>query len=71
MTQNEQILQILSRGEVLTQLDAFHSIGTTRLSERIRELESMGHVITHTPVVVKVRDGKNARVMSYRLEVAQ
>jgi hypothetical protein len=70
MTHNEQILKILTSGVSLTQLEALHLVGTSRLAARISNLESMGHVITHTPVVVKVRDGKNARVMSYRIEVA-
>ena len=70
MTHNEMILQHLSSGAALTQLEALYSIGTSRLAARISDLEGMGHVITHTPVVVAVRDGKTARVMSYKLEVA-
>ena len=64
MTQNDLLLQALSRGETITPLTALQIAGTLRLSERIRELQAEGVSILHEPL----RVGKK-RVMSYRLAI--
>ena len=67
MTQNERLLNHLKAGKSITQLEAFNLLGICRLSERVRELESLGHVISHESVSVPAREGKNATVTRYAL----
>lgn len=61
-TQKQKVLKHLRERGVLTIYNAFRLYDCTRLSERIRELESDGHLINHVPIV---RDGK--RYMAYSL----
>lgn len=69
MTQKEQVLEILNEHRTqFTQLDAIREIGCLRLSERIRELEKDGIEIEHEAISVPNRNGRECRVMSYRLK---
>lgn len=61
-TQKYQVLKHLRDHGSLTTVLAFRRYAITRLSERIRELESDGYLINHTPIH---RDGK--RYMAYSL----
>lgn len=63
MYQLTKLLAWLRTHDGITQLEAFNGIGCCRLSERIRELEEKGHVISHTTEKVSNR----ARVTRYRL----
>ena len=63
MTQNARILRWLEAHDGLTQLEAFNGVGCCRLSERIREIERLGFVISHT--AEKAPNG--ATVTRYRL----
>ena len=67
MSQNGKLLAYLQQHGSVTQLEAFNGMGICRLSERVRELESLGFVIEHRSVTVPARDGKTARVTRYRL----
>ena len=60
-SQNEQILQRLKAGP-MTALDALEHCGCFRLSARIYDLRSEGHVIASE--IIKVND---KRVAQYRL----
>lgn len=66
MTQKSRLLHHLETHGAITQLDAFNGLGICRLSERVRELESLGYVIEHTLVEAPSRNG-TAHVMRYRL----
>lgn len=60
-SQNQQILQRLSRGP-MTALDALQECGCFRLSARIYDLRSEGHLIAAE--TIKINDKRVAR---YRL----
>lgn len=51
----------------ITQLDASQVLGIQRLSERIRELEALGHVIDRTRERVINRYGHLSQPVRYRL----
>ena len=64
MTQNAKLLNYLERHATgITQLEAFNTLGCCRLSERVREIESLGYVIEHKAE----RTPSGARVIRYRL----
>lgn len=62
MTQCEEILKALKKGEKLTPLQALNKFGTLRLGARILDLRNAGHNIKTT----MVRRGKS-RVAEYSL----
>ena len=64
MTQNARLLNYLESHDGVTQLEAFNGLGCCRLSERVRELERQGFLISHEPE----RTAGGARVVRYRLE---
>ena len=48
MTQNEWILRELSRGRIISGLDALKGCGSMKLATRISELKRDGHnIVTH------------------------
>jgi len=53
MSQNEQILAYLKTGKSLTSLEALKKFNCLRLSGRIYDLRSNGHVIRSTIVEIK------------------
>lgn len=64
MTQNAKLLAYLeSHPNGVTQLESFNALGICRLSERVRELESLGYVLAHD--AEKTQGG--ARIIRYRL----
>ena len=63
MKQLSRLLSYLETHNGLSQLEAFNALGICRLSERIRELESLGYVLEHRPE--KTPGG--ARVIRYVL----
>ena len=64
MTQNDKLLLWLDSHDGITQLEAFNALGCCRLSERCREIEKQGYLISREPE--KTPGG--ARVIRYRLE---
>lgn len=66
-SQSRQIISYLEDHEYITSLDAVREFGCTRLAARISDLQREGCRFDHKPVVVKNRNGKNVRVMSYAL----
>ena len=64
MTQKTKLLTWLESHDGVTQLEAFNGLGCCRLSERGRELERLGFLISHEPE----RTTSGARVVRYRLE---
>ena len=61
-TQCDKLIDYLATGRIVSTIIAMKLWNMTRLSERIRELESRGHKIKHTPV----RTGGHSW-MTYRL----
>lgn len=66
-TQKMKILRDLEAGKRLTQLDATHDYGCTRLGARIYDLKKDGYPILSKMITVKTRDGE-ATVKQYWLE---
>lgn len=63
-TQNAKLLSYLERHpEGITTLEAVNNLLILRLSERCRELESLGYVLSHTPE----KTAGGARVIRYKL----
>lgn len=62
LTQRDQILEHLLRGESLTPITALELFGCFALSQRVGELKRMGHDIETVPVA----NGRK-RYASYRL----
>ena len=67
MTQTDVLLAALRRGESVTTLEAMERYRICRLSERIRELERMGHAIEHERVRM---NGRAYTRYSLRFELA-
>ncbi len=64
MTQNAKLLSYLEQHpHGITQLEAFNLLGCCRLSERVRELQTLGYVLDHRPE----RTANGARVIRYVL----
>lgn len=63
MTQNARLLNWLETHDGITTAEATAALKCYRLSERIREIETLGFKISHTP---ETTDG-GARVIRYRL----
>lgn len=62
--QNAKLLSYLeSHAGGVSQLEAFNMLGICRLSERVREIEALGFVLSHTPE----KTPSGARVIRYRL----
>ena len=57
-SQNTQILNYLSKGKVLTPIEALHMFGCFRLAARIADLRKQGHMIFTD--IVKKNDKKFA-----------
>lgn len=56
MSQNKNILNYLSKGKVITPLDALKKFGCFRLSGRIYDLKKIGYLIQSIPII---KNGKN------------
>lgn len=62
-SQNARLLSYLQTHQGVTQLEAFNALGICRLSERVREIESLGWTLEHR--AEKTQGG--ARVIRYLL----
>jgi len=67
LTQNEQILQHMLRGHVVSHQWAEREAGSTRVAARIHELKSMGFPIVSKEWPVR-SNGKTKRVAIYSLD---
>ena len=66
-SQCEQVLEYMKKHQGITTLDAFRDLGISRLSARIKDLRTAGHVIFSDPVEVQNRHGEMCHVVLYRL----
>lgn len=66
-SQNDKVLEYLQEHDGMTTLDAFQKLGISRLSARIKDLRTAGHVIFSDPIEVENRFGDMCRVTQYRL----
>ncbi len=67
MTQKQEVLKYLKRNKLgITVWTAF-DMGITRLSERIRELESDGWLFNRKVLHGENRHGKKVRIVKYQL----
>ena len=64
MTQDEIILEALKRGDKITQLEATHKYGITRLASVIHRLRHL-HIIDGPDREVRNRHGKKCFVAQY------
>ena len=67
MTQLEKILKYCKTHAGITGLQALHVAGTMYLPRRICDLEERGYEFERRWVKVPNADGKNIRVIQYRL----
>ena len=66
MSQHEAILKYLKKNKTITPMEAFWSLGITKLSTRVGELSRAGYVFKKERIKVKTRRGE-AYVMRYSL----
>ena len=66
-SQNDKVLEYLQEHDGMTTLDAFQKLGISRLSARIKDLRTAGHVIFSESVEVENRFGDMCHVAQYRL----
>ena len=66
INQSMRVLEYMKKNGSITSIEAFYSIGCTRLSGRIFDLKKMGYNISSELETVQTRDG-TARVAVYRL----
>ena len=66
-TQNEEIIDYLNSGKVLTRAVAAGELLIFELSARIGEIERSGYAVDKTPRVYKsARSGRKVRLIEYR-----
>jgi len=68
MTQNDEILIDLQRGDRITQMDALMHYGCMRLASRINDLRKKGYPIKTNMKTINCRNGKIANVAEYSME---
>jgi len=66
-TARADVLAALEAGESLTSLEAWQRFGTSRLAADVWELRRMGWPIESIETMVRCREGRSARVASYRM----
>lgn len=66
-TQNDRILDYISRFGSITQLEALQDLGIMRLASRISDLKSLGYPIVSEMETVKNRFGEKCSVKRYRI----
>lgn len=64
MTQTEQVLAHLKRGNTLTSMQSFRLFAITRLPDRVRDLRAKGHTI----YAERIRLPSGKRIARYSLE---
>lgn len=67
MSQNDKVLDYMRTHKGITSLDAFRDLGISRLSARIKDLRTAGHVIHAERIEVPNRDGEFCNVAFYQL----
>ena len=67
-TQNERILDYMSRFGSISQFEAFLDLGIMRLASRISDLRREGYPITSTVEAVTNKFGEKCHVKRYRLQ---
>lgn len=67
MTQNEMVLDYMEQNGSITSMQAFESLGITRLSGRIYELREKGHIIENIRRETTNRFGKRVHYDEYKL----
>lgn len=67
MTQNEMVLDYMEQNGSITSMQAFESLGITRLSGRIYELREKGHIIENIRRETTNRYGKRVHYDEYKL----
>ena len=66
-SQNERVLEYMKEHNGITSLQAYDKLGVTRLSARIKDLRTAGHIIFAEPLEVENRFGDMCKVSCYRL----
>ena len=71
MKQTAKVLEYMRTHDGITTLEAFNSLGVTRLSARIWDLKEAGFRIATSWRRVRHRDGTTAQVVLYILQEAK
>ena len=66
-TVRELVLEALVSGRTLTSLEAWREFGTSRLAADVHALRRMGWRIVSVETPVECREGRSARVATYRM----
>ena len=69
MTQHQAILDYMDKHGTISPMDAFFSLGITKLSTRVSELIRAGHKIDKVPAEIVNRYGVSVRFMTYKKAV--
>ena len=67
MTQEQRILEYMKTHDGITTLQAYNDLGITRLSARIFDLRSKGHIISTERVFVMNRYYEQTNVTKYKV----
>lgn len=67
MTQNEMVLDYMERHGSISSWQAFINLGISRLSGRIFDLRSQGHIIENKRIETTNRYGKRVHYDEYKL----
>ncbi|CAB5155952.1 Helix-turn-helix domain containing protein [uncultured Caudovirales phage] len=67
MTQNDKVLQHISREGSISQLEAWNCLKISRLAARVNDLRGMGHPIVSTMVDTVNMAGSRVKVARYFL----
>ena len=67
-SQNERIIEYISKHGSITQIEALRDIGVLRLASRISDMKRSGVAIASDLVEVENRYGEKCRVKRYRIE---
>lgn len=67
MTQSEMVLDYMERFGSISSWQAFMDLGITRLSGRIFDLRSQGHIIENKRIETTNRYGKRVHYDEYKL----
>tara|TARA_B110000259_G_C13862158_1_gene341327 strand:- start:428 stop:640 length:213 start_codon:yes stop_codon:yes gene_type:complete len=67
MTQEERVIDYLSKNLTINSIQALNELGIFRLASRVSNLKKQGHIITSRMIPVSNRYGEKCHVSEYTL----